>query len=156
MLKTKFPTLMFHQKNRCFYTQIWNLWVLHYNRNSSMFVEYSNKNDIFIGKIDYAVRRFRYCNRLLLPQVHRNTQHCDRTRRGNSSFRSHLVFRIQSCIFSSGMHSSSRSRTWDTTLIRGLNHGWNPTFIRKLQKKSQLWLLTSVDGNQMTDFDCVF
>jgi len=28
-----------------------------------------------------------------------------------------------------GMHSSSRSRTRDTTLIRGLNHGWNRTFI---------------------------
>jgi len=121
---------MFHRKNRCFYTQIWNLWVLHYNRNSSMFVEYSNKIDIFNGMIAYTVRRFCHCNTLLLPQVRRNIQHRDNTRRGKTSFRSHLMFPIQSCIFSLGMHSSSRSRTRDMTLICGLNHGWNRTFIK--------------------------
>ena len=47
-----------------------------------MFVECSNKIDIFIGKIDCMVRMFCHCNTLLLPQVGRNAQHCDRTRLG--------------------------------------------------------------------------
>jgi len=51
------------------------------------------------------------------------------TRRGNSSFQFHLVFRIQSCVFSFGTHKSSWSGTQDTTLICGLNHGWNRTFV---------------------------
>jgi len=125
---------MFHQKNRCFYTQIWNLWASHYNRNSSMFIEHSNKIDIFLGKIHHMVCMFRHCNVLLLPKVCRNVQHRDRTWRGNSSFFSRLMFRIQSCILFLGIHSSSRSRTRDTTLIRGLNHGWNRTFVTRQRK----------------------
>jgi len=72
---------------------------------------------------------FRHCNMLLSPQVRRIAQHRDRTRRGNSSFCSLLVIQLRSCIFILGMHSGSRSRTRDMTLIRGLNHGWNHTFV---------------------------
>jgi len=146
---------MFHQQSRCDFTQIWKSWALHHNRNSSMFVEYSNKIDIFIGMIACTVRRFCHCNTLLLPQVCRNMQHRDRTQRRKTSFRSHLMFRIQSCIFSFGMHSSSRTRTRDTTLIHGLpvNHGWNCTFVSRegsilasctivVCRSSQIWAQT--------------
>jgi len=88
-----------------------------------MFVEHSNKIDIFIGKIDHMVCMFRHCNMFLLPQAGRIRQHRDRTQRGNSSFRFFGVFHIRSCILFLGMHSSSGSRTWDTTHILGLNHG---------------------------------
>jgi len=103
-----------------------------------MFVKYSNKINIFIGKIDYTVRTFCHCNALLLPQVRRNAQHRDRKSHDNSSFCSHLMFRIWSCILSLGMHSSSRSRTRDTTLIRGLNNGWNGAFITILKHFNSL------------------
>jgi len=33
-LKRNFPTLMFHQKNRCYCMQFWKLWVLSFHRNS--------------------------------------------------------------------------------------------------------------------------
>jgi len=92
-------------------------------RNAPCLIEYPNKIDIFIGKIDYTVRMLRHGDIHLLPQARRITQHSDRTRRGNSAFPFQLVFRIRSCIFSFGMHISSWSRTRDTTLIRGLNHG---------------------------------
>jgi len=93
---------MFHQKNRCFYTQIWKLWVLDYHGNSSMF---SNKIDIFIGKIDYTVRMFRHGEILLLPHSRRIVQHCDRTRRGNSHFCSTLCSALDLVSFPSGCTS---------------------------------------------------
>jgi len=122
---------MFHQKSRCFYTQIWKLWALVYHRNSSMS---SNKIDIFIGKIAYTARMFRHGKMLLLPHARRIVQHRDRTRRGNSAFPFHFVFRIGSCVFSFMAHISSWSRTQDTTLIRGLNHGWNRTIVTPLDE----------------------
>jgi len=67
---------------------------------------------------------------LLLPHARRITRDRNRTRRGNSSFPFHFVFRIRHCIFSSRAHISSWSRTRDTTPIRGLNHGWNRTIVR--------------------------
>jgi len=82
-----------------------------------------------IGKIDYTVCMFRHGEIHLLPQTRRMIQYRDRTRHGNSAFPFQLMFRIRSCIFSIGMHIGSWSRTRDTTLIRGLNHGWNRTFI---------------------------
>jgi len=85
-----------------------------------------------IGKIDYTVCMFRHGEIHLLLQVRRIAQHRDRTRRGNLAHPFQLVFRIWSCIFSFGMHISSWSRTCDTTLIRGLNHGWNRAFIMHL------------------------
>jgi len=93
---------MFHQKNRCFYTQIWKLWVLDYHRNSSMF---SNKIDIFIGKIAHTVRMFRHGETLLLPHARRIVQHRDRTRRGNSHFRSTLCSALDLASFPSGQTS---------------------------------------------------
>jgi len=117
---------MFHQKSRCFYTQIWKLWALVYHRNSSMS---SNKIDIFIGKIAYTARMFRHGETLLLRHARRIVQHRDRTRRGNSAFPFHFVFRIGSCVFSFRAHISSWSRTRDTTLICGLNHRWNRTIV---------------------------
>jgi len=105
-------TLKFETYEHCTTTQ-----------NTPCFVEYSNEVDISISTIAYTVRTFCHCNMLLLPQVRRNAQHRDRTRRAKTSFRSHPMFRIRSCVFSFGMHSSSRSRTRDTILICGLNHG---------------------------------
>jgi len=87
---------MFHQKNRCYYMQIWKLWVLSYHTK----IEHSNEIDIFIGKIDYTVYMFHHGEIHLLPQAHRIMQHRDRTRHGNSAFPFQLVFRIWSCIFS--------------------------------------------------------
>jgi len=84
---------------------------------------FSNKIDIFIGKIACTVRMFRHGETLLSPHARRIVQHHDGTRRGNSAFLFHFVFRIGSCVFSFGAHISSWSRTRDTTLIRGLNHG---------------------------------
>jgi len=92
-------------------------------QNTPCCVKCSNGIDISIDKIAHTVRMFCHCNVLLSPQVHMIVQHRDRTRRGNSSFHSLLVFRIRSCVLFLGMHISSRSRTRDTTLIRGPNHG---------------------------------
>jgi len=47
---------------------------------------FSNKIDIFIGKIAHTVRVFRHGEMLLLPHARRIAQHRDRTRRGNSHF----------------------------------------------------------------------
>jgi len=121
---------MFHQKSSCFYTQIWKSWALIYHGNSSMFDPSSNKIDIFFGKIAYTVRMFRHGDTLLLPHARRIIQRCDRTRRGNSTFPFHFVFRIQSCVLSHRAHISSWSRTRDATLIRGFNHGWNHTIVK--------------------------
>jgi len=93
---------MFHQKNRCFYTQIWKLWVLVCHRNSSMF---SNKIDIFIGKIVCTVRMFRHGEMLLLPHARRIVQHRDRRRRGNSHFHSTLCSALDLVSFPSGRTS---------------------------------------------------
>jgi len=93
---------MFHQKNRCVYTQIWKLWALDYHRNSSMF---SNKIDIFIGKIAYTVRMFRHGEILLLPHARRIAQHRDRTHRGNSHFRSTLCSALDLVSFPLGRTS---------------------------------------------------
>jgi len=82
-----------------------------------------------IGKIAYTVRMFRHGEMQLLPHARRIMQHRDRTRRGNSAFLFDIVFRIWSCVFSFGAHISFWSRTRDTTLIRGLNHGWNRTIV---------------------------
>jgi len=71
----------------------------------------------------------RHGEMLLLPHARRIMQHRDTTRRGNSSFLFHFVFRIRSCVFSIRAHISSWSRTRDTTLIRGLNHGWNRAIV---------------------------
>jgi len=73
---------------------------------------------------------FRHGEMVLLPHARRNVRHRNRTRRGNSSFPFHFVFRIRHCIFSTRAHISSWSRTRDTTSIRGLNHGWNRTIVR--------------------------
>jgi len=51
---------------------------------------FSNKIDIFIGKIALTVRMFRHGEMLLLPHARRIVQHRDRTRRGNSHFLSTL------------------------------------------------------------------
>ena len=96
-------------------------------RNAPYLIQCSNKINIFIGKIAYTVCMFRHGEMHFLPHARRITQHRDRTRRGNSAFPFQLVFRIRSCILSFGAHISSWSRTWDTTLICGLNHGWNRT-----------------------------
>jgi len=72
---------------------------------------------------------FRHGEMHLLPHARRIMQHRDRTRRGNSAFPFDTVFRIWSCVFSFGAHISSWSRTRDTTLIRGLNHGWNRVIV---------------------------
>ena len=89
----------------------------------------SNKIDIFIGKIAHTVRMFRHGEMLSLPHARRIVQHREMTRRGNSAFPFHFVFRIRSCVFSFRAHISSWSKTQDTTLIRGLNHGWNRTIV---------------------------
>jgi len=137
-LKRNFPTLMFHQKNRCYYMQIRKLWVLHCHRNSSMFAQILQQDWHLIGKIAYTVHILRHGDIHLLPQARRITQQRDRTRRGNSAFLFHFVFRIRSCIFSFGMHIGSGSRTWDTTLIRGLNHGWNRIIVNFSHPPRQL------------------
>jgi len=51
---------------------------------------FPNKIDIFIGKIAHTVCMFHNGEMLLLPHAHRIAQHRDRTRRGNSHFRSAL------------------------------------------------------------------
>ena len=132
---------MFHQKNSCYCTQIRKLWALVYHGNSSMS---SNKIDIFIGKIAYTACMFRHGETLLSPHARRITQHRDRTRRGNSAFPFHFVFRIRSCVFSFGAHISSWSRTRDTTLIRGLNHGWNRTIVMPFLFRT--WTIILKDG----------
>jgi len=93
---------MFHQKNRCFCTQIWKLWVSDCHGNGSMF---SNKIDIFIGKIACTVRMFRHGEMLLLPHARRIAQHRDGTRRGNSHFRSTLCSALDLASFPSGRTS---------------------------------------------------
>jgi len=93
---------MFHQKNRCFCTQIWKLWASDYHRNSSMF---SNKIDIFIGEIAHTARMFRHGEMLLLPHARRIAQHRDRTRCGNSHFRSTLCSALDLVSFPSGRTS---------------------------------------------------
>jgi len=69
-------------------------------------------------------------------------RHRNRTRRGNSSFPFHFVFRIRHCVFSSRAHISSWSRTRDPTSIRGLNHGWNRTIV--ILSDGQLRFLTHI------------
>jgi len=120
---------MFHQRSRCDFAQIWKLWALSHTRNSYISINHLQQDWHLIGKIDHAVRMFHHCDTLLLPQVRGNAQHRDRTWRGNSSFRSLRMFRIRSCILLLGMHSSSGSRTRDTTCVLRLNHGWNRTFV---------------------------
>jgi len=55
----------------------------------------------------------------------------------------HFVPFLHLCILFLGMHSSSRSRTRDTTLIRGLNHGWNGSFI-KMEISGSMTLLNDL------------
>jgi len=74
---------------------------------------------------------FCHCHMLLLPQVRRIVQHCDRTRRGKSTLQSLWLFRFLTCIFSFGTHNVFRSRTVGTTSIPGLNHGWNRPIVSK-------------------------
>jgi len=140
-LKRNFPTLMFHQKNRCFYMQIRKLWLLYYHTNCSMFDQILQQDWRLIGKIAYTVHKFCHGEMQLLPHARRIIQHRDRTRSGNSSFPFHIVFCIGSCIFSFRAHISSWSRTRDTILIHGLNHGWNRTIVTPLNE-SVIILLT--------------
>jgi len=95
-------------------------------------IEHSNKLDIFIGKTAHTARMFRHGEMVLSPHARRNTRHHNRTRRGNSSFPFHFVFRIGSCVLSTRGHISSWSGTRDTTPIRGLNHGWNRAIVTPL------------------------
>jgi len=120
---------MLHKQSRGDFAQMRNSWAFQCTRNSSIFFDYLKQDWHLIVKIDCTVRMFRRCNTLLSLQNRRNVQHRDRTWRVNSSFRSLRMFRIQSCILFLGMHSSSGSRTWGTTWILGLNHGWNRTFV---------------------------
>jgi len=99
-------------------------------RKAPCLIEHFQEIDIFFGKIACTVRMFRHGEMLLLPHAHRIARHRNRTRRGNSSFPFHFVFRIRHCVFSSRAHISSWSRTRDTTSIRGLNHGWNRTIVK--------------------------
>jgi len=66
---------------------------------------FSNKIDIFIGKIAYTVRMFRHGEMLLLPHARRIAQHRDRTRRGNSHFRSTLCSALDLVSFPLGRTS---------------------------------------------------
>jgi len=111
-------------------------------QNTPCLIAYSNKIDISIGKIAYTVRMFHHGEIQLLPHARRIVQHRDRTWCGNSSFPFHIVFRIGSCIFSFRAHISSWSRTRDTTLIRGLNHGWNRTIVTPLDENVILLTFT--------------
>jgi len=86
-------------------------------------IDCPNEINVFIGKIDCMARMFRHGGMLLSPQARMIVQHRDGTRRGNSAFPFHFVFRIRSCVFSFSEHISSWSRTLDTNLIRGLSHG---------------------------------
>jgi len=92
-------------------------------RKAPCLIECFQEIDIFFGKIACTVRMFRHGEMLLLPHARRIAHHRNRTRRGNSSFPFHFVFRIRHCVFSCRTHISSWSRTRDTTSIRGLNHG---------------------------------
>jgi len=127
--KTKFPTLMFHQESRYDFAPIRNLGALRCARNSSMFVTYLSKIDISLARLITQCACFIIALSSLLPPIRRNVQHHDRTRHGDSSLRSLRMSCFESCILFLGMHSSSGSRTQFTTWIRGLNHGWNRTFI---------------------------
>jgi len=98
-------------------------------RKAPCLIEHFQEIDIFFGKIACTVRMFRHGEMLLLPHARRIARHRNGTRRGNSSFPFHFVFRIRHCVFSSRAHISSWSRTRDTTSIRGLNHGWNRTIV---------------------------
>jgi len=144
---------MFHQKNNCFYMQIRKLWALLYHRKCSMFDRFFHQDwqfDIFFGKIAYTVRMFHHGDMLLLPHARRIVHYRDRTRHGNSSFPFHIVFRIGSCIFSFRAHISSWSRTRDTTLIRGLNHGWNRTIVNMALQRHQFEGTSSVPKSSRT------
>jgi len=66
---------------------------------------FSNKIDIFVGKIAYTVRMFRHGEMLLLPHARRITQHHVRTRRRNSHFRSTLRSALDLVSFPSGRTS---------------------------------------------------
>jgi len=66
---------------------------------------FSNKIDIFIGKIACTVRMFRHGEMLLLPHARRIAQHRDGTRRGNSHFRSTLCSALDLASFPSGRTS---------------------------------------------------
>jgi len=105
--------------------QIQKLWVLLYHRNSSMFDRIYQRDRHLHWQDCLHGAHVSSWHILLLPHARRITQHRDRTRHGNSAFPFHFAFRIGSCIFSFEAHISSWSRTRDTTLIRGLNHGWN-------------------------------
>jgi len=91
---------------------------------------------------------FRHGDIHLLPQALWIVQHRDRTRHGNSAFAFHFVFRIGSCNFSFGAHINSWSGTRDTTLIRGLNHGWNRTIVKTLLHAIQTITLTVMVENK--------
>jgi len=69
-------------------------------------------------------------------QISRNAQHHDRTWHGHSSFCSLWTFRVRSCILFLVMHIGPGPKTWVMTLILGLNHRWNRTFVKtdKAQK----------------------
>jgi len=66
---------------------------------------FSNKINIFIGKIAYTVRMFRHGEMLLLPHARRIVQHRDGTRRGNSHFRSTLCSTLDLVSFPLGRTS---------------------------------------------------
>jgi len=125
---------MFHQKNRCYYMQIQKLGLLSYHTKHSMFDRTFQQDRHLHWQDACTVCMFCHSEIQLLPHARRIIHHCDRTRHGNSAFPFHFVFRIGSCIFSFGAHISSWSRTRDTTLIRGLDHGWNRTFIRSYNR----------------------
>jgi len=120
---------MFHQRSRCVFAQKRNVWALQCSGSTSMFVEHLHKIDISLARLIARRACFVIVMSSLLPPIRRNVQHCDRTSHGNSFLCSLSMFRIRSCILFRGMHSSSRSRTWLTTRILGLNHGWNSTLI---------------------------
>jgi len=86
-------------------------------------IEYSNKIDIFIGKIAHTVRMFCHGDMLLLPHARRITQHRDGTLRGNSACPFHFVFWIGSCIFSfrvtSALGLELGTRLWFVNWITG-------------------------------------
>jgi len=146
-VKTKFPTLIFHQQSRCDFAQKGSLWALRCARNSSMFVSHRSKIDILLTSLITRCACFVIVIPLLLPPIHRNVQHHDRTRRGNSTLCSLWMFRFESCILFLGMHSSSGSRTRIMTQILGMNHGWNHTFITRLDEAMIALLTFALCGN---------
>ena len=74
-------------------------------RNAPCLIECSNKIDIFIVKIACTVRIFCHGETLLLPHARRIAQHRDRTRCGNSHFRSTLCSALNLASFPSGRTS---------------------------------------------------